>query len=196
MNIPTTRLSKLPLLLEPDQAHLLDELAKRLRVSKQALLREAVGEMLAMKGYGITDQVTEIRDALEQALPLAQRVSVLATGQKLWQDKAMKGEAAIRAALSWFPDVKKHLQPKIEFPPRAVKYIMTVGVEFQAVVNGKVRDCSISYEALKDHFGAGSGHASDIARAYIANREAIHEVAKRFLNATHGEVELGTEDFE
>jgi predicted DNA-binding protein len=109
MNIPTTRLSKLPLLLEPDQAEQLDALSKRLKMPKQVLLREAVSEMLAMKGYGTTELLQRTRSALELALPLAQKVINLTPGQKLWQGKAMGANHAIRTALSLFPDVKKGL---------------------------------------------------------------------------------------
>ena len=187
---------KQPLLLEPDQAELLDELSKRLRIPKQVLLREAVSQMLAMRGYGVSDQVTQVRDALEQALPLAQKVANLTPGQKLWQDKAKKADDAIRTALDWFPDVKKGLQLKIEFPAQFVRYVRNVGVDFQAIVNGKVRECRISFEALRDHFGAENGQASDLARAYIANKEEIHRAAKRLLSGSNEDVVIGADDFE
>lgn len=76
---------------------------------KQVLLREAVSEMLAMKGYGTTELLQRTRSALELALPLAQKVINLTPGQKLWQGKAMGANHAIRTALSLFPDVKKGL---------------------------------------------------------------------------------------
>lgn len=39
-----------PLLLEPEKAKLLEELAERTRIAKQVLLREAVDDLLAKHG--------------------------------------------------------------------------------------------------------------------------------------------------
>ncbi len=82
----------------------------------------------------------------------------------------------------------------IEFPREAVKIIHTVGVQFQAIVNGETRDCTVSAEALRDHFGAGSVHARDLQTAFISGKDDIHKAAKRLLAESSEDIVIGTKD--
>lgn len=74
---------------------------------------------------------------------------------------------------------------RIEFERGAPQYRgwnMTVG--FPARVDGVPVDCSISIEALEDHFGAASIAQADTVGAFLLHRKAIERVARRMLRAT------------
>ncbi len=56
---------------------------------------------------------------------------------------------------------------------------------FPALVDGKRVDCSITAEALEDHFGARSPREEDALHAFGAHRRKIEEAARALL------IELG-----
>ncbi len=200
MNAPTTRLAKLPLLLEPEQAEQLDALSKLLRIPKQVLLREAVSEMLAMKGYGYSDTVHFVREALRDALALVEKAASLTADQPIWQHKAMVANHAVRVALDMFPDGAKPsmiaITKGIFFPRDGVRVIRSVGVDFPAVVDGKRRNCRVTFEALRDHFGVESAHEKDLSNGFSENRTNLQEIAAQLLPEADGDLVIGTDDIE
>ena len=54
---------------------------------------------------------------------------------------------------------------------------------FPAVVDGERVDCSITAEALEDHFGAESPREEDTLRAFNRNRTRIEHAARELLQA-------------
>ena len=59
-------------------------------------------------------------------------------------------------------------------------------VRFVAVVDGVALSCSITAEALEDHFGAGSTLEAELLRAYAQGRERIHAVCTRAIEESGG----------
>jgi hypothetical protein len=54
---------------------------------------------------------------------------------------------------------------------------------FPAVVDGERVNCSITAEALEDHFGAKSPREEDTLRAFNGNRQKIEHAARELLQA-------------
>lgn len=52
---------------------------------------------------------------------------------------------------------------------------------FPALVDGERVNCSITAEALEDHFGAESPREEDALRAFNGNRHKIEHAARRLL---------------
>ena len=86
---------------------------------------------------------------------------------------------------------------EIEFPNLTLPKTTSMGtVSFQAKVDGEFIWCEISFEALRDNFGAHSMMANDLLQAFHAQRFRIEEAARRHLVACGGHpVLLGTSDF-
>jgi hypothetical protein len=59
-------------------------------------------------------------------------------------------------------------------------------VDFVALVDGASVSCSISAEALEDHFGAQSSLESELLQAFERGRARIHEAATAALKETDG----------
>ena len=57
---------------------------------------------------------------------------------------------------------------------------------FPAEVDGQAIQCSITAEALEDHFGAASISETELVRAFGAHRCAIEKVAAMMIEATRG----------
>ena len=69
------------------------------------------------------------------------------------------------------------------------------GVVFVAKVDGQMRECLVSARALQDHFGANSGNAHDLKRAFISGRAEIQAVARQNLPNSSGECKILSADF-
>lgn len=54
---------------------------------------------------------------------------------------------------------------------------------FEAIAGGERVRCTISAEALKDHFGAASSREDDLQRAFERNRAAIEGAAEQLLTS-------------
>jgi hypothetical protein len=76
---------------------------------------------------------------------------------------------------------------KISFPRTAPEFDSEFfTLKFPAEVDGARIECSITAEALEDHFGARSISETDLAEAFGAHRGAIEETAATLIEATHG----------
>lgn len=80
---PATKKHQQLILLEPDQAQLLEELAAELQRPKQVLLRDAVDDLLAKHGKKSTPWYADIVIALKLAKMVATRYQGL-TNEKNW----------------------------------------------------------------------------------------------------------------
>ncbi|MGV2289373.1 DUF1488 domain-containing protein [Trinickia sp. YCB016] len=70
----------------------------------------------------------------------------------------------------------------IQFPDEAPQYCgPNLVLTFPVLVDGKRVDCSITAEALEDHFGAQSSREDDVLRAFECHRHKIHHAACRLL---------------
>lgn len=75
----------------------------------------------------------------------------------------------------------------IAFPPAIPRYDSeSFTLVFPAEVDGAPVECSITAEALEDHFGAPSIGEKDLVSAFCAHRGAIEKIAARLLEATRG----------
>jgi len=71
---------------------------------------------------------------------------------------------------------------KISFPLETPAYCEAgLALAFPAVVNGVRFECSITAEALEDHFGAASIREADLQTAFGAHNHSIHVAARRIL---------------
>lgn len=77
----------------------------------------------------------------------------------------------------------------VTFPAAAAEYRgSNLTVAFPALVDGREVDCTISAEALEDHFGAVSPSATDLLESFNAHRPEIERAARSLLR------ELGTNE--
>lgn len=77
---------------------------------------------------------------------------------------------------------RKGTAMKIHFPHDAPQYCgPDLVVTFPALVDGERIDCSITAEALEDHFGAPSSREEDAMRAFDHHRHRIEHAARRML---------------
>jgi hypothetical protein len=75
----------------------------------------------------------------------------------------------------------------ISFPSCAPEYCAPdLALEFPAFVDDHLIECSITAEALEDHFGARSSREEDLVDAFIAHRAEIVLAAQRLLNEVGG----------
>lgn len=71
---------------------------------------------------------------------------------------------------------------QISFPPETPQYSgRDLVLTFPAVVDDTYVECTITAEALEDHFGAASPREEDLVRAFDANRPAIERAARTLL---------------
>jgi predicted transcriptional regulator len=78
---PVTKKHQQLILLEPEQALSLDELAAETRIPKQVLLREAVTDLLGKHGKSSSEFIDAVVDALEVGLVQAEARFKIATGK-------------------------------------------------------------------------------------------------------------------
>jgi hypothetical protein len=77
---------------------------------------------------------------------------------------------------------------QISFPKEAPEYSgRELIVAFPALVNGERIWCSITAEALEDHFGAASPRLEDMVGAFDAHRQRIEAATRRLLSETGGQ---------
>jgi Protein of unknown function (DUF1488) len=77
---------------------------------------------------------------------------------------------------------------RIEFPAGQREWNGTeLSVDFAATVDGASVLCSISAEALEDHFGAPSPLEADMLSAFDGNVRRIHVICRRTLQSNGGE---------
>ncbi|RDU99344.1 DUF1488 domain-containing protein [Trinickia dinghuensis] len=70
----------------------------------------------------------------------------------------------------------------IHFPDDPPRYCgPNLTLTFPAFVDGERVNCSITAEALEDHFGAASPREEDTLRAFNGNRHKIEHAARRLL---------------
>lgn len=55
---------------------------------------------------------------------------------------------------------------------------------FPVMVDGQRVECTITAEALEDHFGAASPRAEDMLHAFDSHRDRIEAVTRRLLSDT------------
>lgn len=60
-------------------------------------------------------------------------------------------------------------------------------VDFAAKIDGAPVVCSISVEALQDHFGAASTFEEDVLTAFDSGAKRIHSLCRRALEGTDGD---------
>ncbi|QCP50741.1 DUF1488 domain-containing protein [Trinickia violacea] len=84
----------------------------------------------------------------------------------------------------------------IEFTGRR-HAVAAARVAFEASVQGKDVWCSISMDALNDHFGNTGTSSHELIKTFEANRLRIEDAARRVLEQNGGQsVELETRDFD
>jgi Protein of unknown function (DUF1488) len=87
-------------------------------------------------------------------------------------------------------------RPRIQFVPNAWRRSNTGDLVFEATVDGEPRECFITYEALRDHFGASNRTEGELKRAFVSGIDVIRALAIRKLTHEAGDPILRTEDFE
>jgi len=71
---------------------------------------------------------------------------------------------------------------QILFPDDPPQYIgPDLMLTFPALVDGRRVECSITAEALEDHFGARSAREDDALQAFHAHRRRIEDAARAML---------------
>jgi hypothetical protein len=84
---------------------------------------------------------------------------------------------------------------RIEFTGRR-EVVAAARVAFEANVDGADVWCSVSLDALNDHFGNNGPSAHDLVGTFEANRARIENATRRVLEKNGGQsVELETGDF-
>jgi Protein of unknown function (DUF1488) len=61
-----------------------------------------------------------------------------------------------------------------------------LAIHFTALVDGEATVCSITAEALRDHFGAASSREDDLMQAFEQGCARIHAVCAESLDDNHG----------
>jgi Protein of unknown function (DUF1488) len=75
---------------------------------------------------------------------------------------------------------------QITFPNEAPEYSgRELTLAFTAVVDGERVQCTITAEALEDHFGAASPRFEDMVGAFANHRTRIEAAARRLLSETN-----------
>jgi hypothetical protein len=89
----------------------------------------------------------------------------------------------------------KALKDAIIFPNQNPVVTSNRTVSFQAVVAGTMVECAISFEALRDHFGATTNKSPDLIRAFISGKKDIFNAAKKKFPNSAGRCLLVSTDF-
>jgi hypothetical protein len=77
---------------------------------------------------------------------------------------------------------------QIIFPNEAPEYSgRELTLAFPAMVDGERVQCSITAEALEDHFGAASSRLEDMVGAFSTNRSRIEAATRRLLFETRAQ---------
>jgi hypothetical protein len=88
-----------------------------------------------------------------------------------------------------FPSVTAKANPmQINFPNEAPEYSgRELTLAFPALVDGERVQCSITAEAMEDHFGAASYRFEDMIGAFDTHRERIEAATRRLLSETRAQ---------
>src|ERR1700738_2515280 len=87
-----------------------------------------------------------------------------------------------------FPVTAKAIPMQIIFPNEAPEYSgRDLTLAFPAMVDGELVQCSITAEALKDHFGAASPRLEDMVGAFSTHGSRIDAAPRRLLSETRAE---------
>jgi hypothetical protein len=77
---------------------------------------------------------------------------------------------------------------QIIFPKEVPEYSGgELTLAFPAMIDGKRVECTITAEALEDHFGAASPRCEDMLHAFDSHRDRIEAVARRLLSDTRAQ---------
>jgi len=77
---------------------------------------------------------------------------------------------------------------QIIFPKAVPEYSgRDLTLTFPVMVDGERVECTITAEALEDHFGAASSRAEDMLGAFDHHRDGIEAVARRLLFETRAQ---------
>lgn len=77
---------------------------------------------------------------------------------------------------------------QIIFPKELPEYSgRDLTLAFPVMVDGERVECTITAEALEDHFGAVSSRAEDMLDAFELHRDSIEAVARRLLSDTRAQ---------
>jgi len=77
---------------------------------------------------------------------------------------------------------------QIMFPKATPEYCgRDLTLAFPVMVDGERVECTITAEALEDHFGAASSRAEDMLDAFDSHRDGIEAVARRLLSDTRAQ---------
>jgi hypothetical protein len=77
---------------------------------------------------------------------------------------------------------------QITFPKEIPEYSgRELTLAFPALVDGERVECTITAEALEDHFGAASPRFEDMLGAFDAHRPRIEAAARRLLSETNAQ---------
>jgi len=77
---------------------------------------------------------------------------------------------------------------QIIFPKELPEYSgRDLTLAFPVMVDGERVECTITAEALEDHFGAPSSRAEDMLAAFDHHRDGIEAVARRLLSETRAQ---------
>ena len=91
--------------------------------------------------------------------------------------------------------IPEALKDAVIFPNQNPVVTSNRTVSFQAVVAGKVVECAISFEALRDHFGATTNKSPDLIRAFIGGKKDILNATRKKLPNSAGRCLLVSTDF-
>lgn len=75
---------------------------------------------------------------------------------------------------------------QITFPQDPPRCTADLTVVFQALVDGTATECTITVEALEDHFHAASPRTEDLLEAFAASRHEIEAIARDLLHGASG----------
>ena len=86
---------------------------------------------------------------------------------------------------------------EISFPNLVMPKVTAIGtISFQTMVDGEYLWCEISFEALRDHFGAASLNGNDLLYTFHSCKAEIHQATRDCLKINDGRpVLLMTADF-
>ncbi|GJH06012.1 hypothetical protein CBA19C8_35665 [Paraburkholderia terrae] len=111
-----------------------------------------------------------------------------------WTAKTSPGSRRQRAFVNFIWHSRRN-QMTIEFTSR--RHVVAASrVAFEATVEGKEVWCSVSIDALNNHFGNTGTSSHDLITTFEGNRKTIEDAARRVLQRNGGQsVELETLDF-
>jgi hypothetical protein len=84
----------------------------------------------------------------------------------------------------------------ISFPPKSAYVPNVTGIVFPVVVDDHLRRCTVTDEALMDHFGASSSEPVHLQQVFESNRDSVQATVEyRLRTGARGDLVLRTQDF-